>query len=190
MSAWTREAVKWARTLHIYLSLIGFLLFVFFGVTGVLLNHDSFGLDRVQRTAVPVKLSVPPGSSREKVIEQVRQTYQIRQPITHVGGTADVLEVTFSSPGRRVQVNLRHGEGELTLESRGWAGVINDLHKGADSGRLWRAVLDVASMLLAASSVTGVILLLSLPKRRAWGLVTLAAGTVAFFAAYVVSAAA
>ncbi len=190
MSAWTREAVKWARTLHIYLSLIGFLLFVFFGVTGVLLNHDSFGLDRVQRTVVPVKLVVPKGASREAVIEQVRQAHQIRQPITQVSGTADDFEATFASPGRRVQVNLRQGEGELTMESRGWAGVINDLHKGADSGKLWRWVLDIASVLLAASSVTGVILLLSLPKRRAWGLVTLAAGTIAVLAAYVFGAAA
>ena len=189
MSAWTREAVKWARTLHIYLSLLGFLSFVFFGVTGVLLNHDSFGLDRVRRTVVPFRFPAPAGASRDAVLERIRQQQQIRLPLTQATGTVDDLELTFAGPGRRVQVTLRQGEGEVTTESRGWAGVINDLHKGADSGRLWRWVLDGSSVLLAASSITGVLLLLSLPKRRAWGLVTLAAGTVAMLALYVASAA-
>lgn len=190
MSAWTREAVKLARTLHIYISLLGFLLFVFFGVTGVLLNHDSFGLDRVQRTVTAFRLTVAPGASRSAVIEQVREIHRIRLPATQASGTADDFEVTFAGPGRRVQVSLRRGEGEITTESRGWAGVINDLHKGADSGQWWRWVLDASSVLLAASSVTGVILLLSLPKRRAWGLVALAAGSVVVLAVYVVAVAA
>ena len=37
---------KWSRTFHIYFSLLGLLMVLFFAVTGFVLNHDSwFGLD-------------------------------------------------------------------------------------------------------------------------------------------------
>ncbi len=40
-----REVARWGLTLHIYISMTGFLLVLFFAVTGLTLNHDNFGLD-------------------------------------------------------------------------------------------------------------------------------------------------
>ncbi len=41
--------MKLLRLLHLYLSMLGFVLMAFFAVTGFMLNHqDYFGLDEVR----------------------------------------------------------------------------------------------------------------------------------------------
>jgi len=178
---WTREALKWARTIHIYLSLSAFAMLLFFAVTGVMLTHDSFGLDQVQARSQEGKLaeSVAKGGEQDAVVAAARQAFGIRIPLTNFNPSEDEIELAFAGPSKRAQVFVKRatGEAEATFEDRGLVGVIADLHKGAETGWAWRWLLDVVSVWIAISSITGLIMLLQLPKRRALGLVITVLGT-------------
>ena len=64
----------------------------------------------------------------------------------------------------------------VRAESRGLMGLLGDLHKGSQTGRPWRWVLDAVSILLALGALSGLVLWMSLPRRRVAGIVALLAG--------------
>ena len=66
----------------------------------------------------------------------------------------------------------------------GLVAVLNDLHKGRDTGRGWSWVIDVAAVFMTFVSVTGLLLLLFLKKRRVSGFWWLLAGGIASILAY------
>jgi hypothetical protein len=65
-------------------------------------------------------------------------------------------------------------------------GLINDLHKGRDTGPAWSLFIDVSAILLALVSLTGMILLLFLKRRRSSGLVIAALGLVLAWLVYII----
>ena len=67
------------------------------------------------------------------------------------------------------------GAYELTVSKMGFAAVVNDLHKGRDSGPVWKAMIDRSAALLTFVSLTGLILIYFIPARFS-GLLALAAG--------------
>ncbi len=188
MSQLTRKAVKLARTIHIYVSLVGFLMFGFFAVTGILLNHESFGWDQMSTASSRSKIdaAIARDGAQEGVVTALRAVIHTSLPATRYNAKGEDIEVTFNGPGQHTQalVNRASGEVELTVETRGWAGALADLHKGAETGAVWKFILDFVSVLLVVSSITGLIILLSLPNRRGLGLFATAAGTVATLVAY------
>jgi len=185
-----REALKWSRTLHIYLSLSAFAMLLFFAATGVMLTHDSFGLDQVQATSQQGKLNpdIAKAGQEAAVVAAARTAFGISIPLTNFNPSDDEIEIAFAGPSKRAQVFVQRatGEAEATFESRGFVGLMADLHKGAETGWVWRGVLDVVSVWIALSSITGFIMLLALPKRRALGLVITVVGTLLTLAAYAV----
>jgi hypothetical protein len=189
MSAFTRETVKWARTLHVYFSLLGLLMFLFFAATGIFLTHDSFGLDQVQSTMSQITLpsGVANKGDQAAVVAQLRSAAGISLPVTNYSPDTDQIEITFAGPGKRTQarINRTDGSTELVFESRGWVGIIDDLHKGAETGWIWRGVMDVVSVWLVLSTITGFLMLLSLPRRRRLGLIFASLATVAVAVAYI-----
>ena len=52
----------------------------------------------------------------------------------------------------------------------GLVAVINDLHKGRDTGKTWSLVIDASAIFMTVVSLTGLLLLLFLKKRRTSGL--------------------
>ncbi len=97
----------WARMLHIYASMAGFVLVLLFAVTGITLNHQDSGWGEPQ-------------------------AYD------------DELDLAFHAPGRRVHaiVTRATGQTQVMTEWRGKVGVINDLHKGMETGTAWRWLVD------------------------------------------------
>ena len=75
----------------------------------------------------------------------------------------------------------RPGRYDLTQTIHGFVAVINDLHKGRDTGRAWSVLIDVSAVVLIVISLTGLVLLFYLKRRRIPGLVV-AVGTVAVVA--------
>ena len=189
MSDFTRGALKWTRTLHIYFSLMGLLMFLFFALTGIMLTHDSFGLDQVQSTTAQTKLppAITTSGDQAAIVRQLRTSAGINLPVSNYTADPDEIEATFSGPGKRVQARIHREDGstELAFESRGLVGIIADLHKGAETGWVWRGVMDVASVWLVLSTITGFLMLFSLPKRRRLGLIFASLATVAVAVTYV-----
>jgi uncharacterized protein len=55
-------------------------------------------------------------------------------------------------------------------------GFMNDLHKGRDTTKNWLWIIDASAIFMILISITGLILLLFLKKRRNTGLLVLGAG--------------
>ena len=70
-------------------------------------------------------------------------------------------EVVFKGPGYEASalVDRATGKFDLTESRMGFAAIINDLHKGRDTGAVWRVVIDLSAALLVFISLTGLILL-------------------------------
>ena len=56
--------------------------------------------------------------------------------------------------------------------------IINDLHKGRDTGKVWAGVIDISAILMVLVSLSGLVLIFFLHKKLRAGLIALAIGTV------------
>ena len=76
------------------------------------------------------------------------------------------------------------GQYELTITRQGLVAVLNDLHKGRDTGTVWAGIIDVSAGLMTLVSLTGLILIFFLQKRRMPGLIAIGIGAVLCLGVY------
>lgn len=197
--------LAWVRWLHIYLSLVGFGVIFFFAITGITLNHPTwFGLSAEQTQQVNGELPVdwlldasaaptvegeavaPTIADKLAVVERLRSAHQIHGALAEFRTDDAECMVTFKGPGYAADAFIQRASGkyELTIARLGFVAVVNDLHKGRDSGAAWSVLIDVSAALMAISAITGVLLLLFLRRHRIAGLATLAVGSAAATAVF------
>jgi hypothetical protein len=188
-----RRTAMLIRWLHIYLSMISFAIVFFFAVTGLTLNHaDRFG---DQLHTVQEKGAMNPGwvnvldtgkISRLEVVEYLRAAHHLRGTLIDFRIDDEQVGVSFKGPGYAADAFITRATGkyDLTVTNAGFVGWINDLHKGRDTGHGWSVFIDVAAILLTLISLTGLILLLFLRRRRLAGLLVAAAGLLIAFLVY------
>jgi hypothetical protein len=187
------------RWLHIYLSLFGLAAVLFFSVTGLTLNHpDWFGAPErrvsAQGQMAPEWLrpdvpdASPAGEADEsaqvaklEIVEYLRTTHGVRGAVTEFRVDEQECSVTFKGPGYAADAFIDRASGhyDLTQTFSGFVAVINDLHKGRDTGTAWSAVIDVSAIGLTVISSTGLVLLLYLKRKRVPGLLVVVGGAVA-----------
>ena len=87
--------------------------------------------------------------------------------------------VTFKGPGYAADafIDRESGHYRLTQTYHGFIAVINDLHKGRDTGPVWSVVIDVSAVLMTVISLTGLVLLFYLKLEAGPGLVVALVGT-------------
>jgi hypothetical protein len=185
-----RHMARWGLTLHIYLSMAGFLLVLLFAVTGLTLNHEDFGWSqpRITHSTITLPLDLLRQPDERAVGDQLRSMLHMPTPVTHFSVDDDQIDVMMTAPGRHTQVTIsrRDGRAEVEAETRGALATLDDLHKGLDSGPLWRWIIDITAVLLTISSLTGIVTLLTLPRRRKIGLVVGLLGAVVITVLYLV----
>ncbi len=188
-AAW-RAFLKLNRTLHIYLTMLALLMLSFFSVTGFMLNHDTWFQSAQPHTRTATgkfALEMLKNPDKLAIVEKLRADFGASGAVTDFDTSSeDSLRVTFKSPGRQVEaaIDRQTGAAELTFESRGLAGRITDLHKGAEAGTGWKRIIDGVAIFLALSIISGGVMWWSLPKRRKIGLAALVAGGVLSLAVY------
>ena len=166
---------KWARTLHIYLSMLGLLLLLFFASTGLMLNHEEW-FDYAEPQVVTHKGTLPMEllAKPEKLalVELLRKNYQATGALDSFEVNDDLLNVIFKSPGRRSQAEITRADGhvEVSIETHGFVGRLVELHRGVDAGPVWRRLIDVSAVLFLIIGLTGLTLWLFVPKWRPLGL--------------------
>jgi uncharacterized protein len=180
---WKRRLIIGSRWLHIYLSMVCFAVVLFFAVTGLTLNHPDWfaGQERaVQKGGALDPKWLKPKVNGPLIIQALRGRGGIKGSPSEI--TADDSQVTlsFKGPGYSADVFIDRDTGKFTLtETRmGVAAVLNDLHKGRDSGKIWGWLIDFSAVMLALISLTGLVILFFLAKRRVSGLAALAVGAV------------
>ncbi|WP_240911572.1 PepSY-associated TM helix domain-containing protein [Paludisphaera soli] len=178
------------RWLHTYLSMFGLAAVLFFSLTGITLNHPRWFYDGVA-TNLEIEGRLDPALIRDEpdkleVVEHLRREHGLRGALASFTAEEDECVVTFKGPGYSADAFIRRPEGDYRVveERHGLVAVINDLHKGRDSGPVWSAVVDVSAALMALAAATGLFLLFYIKRRRALGLLTALAGAVALAAAF------
>jgi hypothetical protein len=103
-----RVVAHWALLTHIYLSMAGFTLAVLFGVTGVTLNHQDFGLSEPQteKSKIALDKSLVEEPDQAAIEQCLRQKLGIRSPTTDYHDDPEQIQVTFAAPGGRTIVTI------------------------------------------------------------------------------------
>lgn len=188
-----RDLATWSRWLHIYLSMFSFIIVLFFSVTGLTLNHvDWFPESTVvselkgKMKADWVSVSDTAKIPKLEIVEQLRANHSIKGQLNDFRIDEEEISISFQGPGYTADffVNRRDGSYEVTETKMGIIAVINDLHKGRDTGKAWSWVIDFSAIFMIIISVTGLILLLFLKKKRMNGLLWLAIGGVVAWVFY------
>ncbi len=190
---------KLMRWLHIYLSMFGLAAVLFFSVTGITLNHPDWVFGQVERRREAegqVKLKwigreganavPPPQVAKLEVVEHLRTTHGLRGAVADFRVDDAECTVSFKGPGYSADAFIDRESGHYTLTEldHGLIALINDLHKGRDTGAAWSLVIDVSAGLMTLISLTGLVLLFYLKLRRVPGVAVAVVGTVVLVVIY------
>ena len=180
-----------SRWLHIYLSMVSFAIVFFFAVTGLTLNHTEWFAEQ-QRTAQQtgnvevkwVKTDSDDKVAKLEIVEQLRRTHNIKAALSEFRLEEAQCAVSFKGPGYSADafINRASGAYDLTENRMGFVAILNDLHKGRDTGLAWSRLIDASAIFMTFVSVTGMALIFFLKRRRVSGLVmTVVGGVVCYF---------
>ena len=172
--------------------MVSFGVVFFFSATGITLNHQDKFLGQQQvkqiKGTVASKLVSGKDVAKLEVVEQLRNSNGIRGAVSDFRIDDDRCSVSFKGPGYAADafIDRKTGSYELTETRMGFIAVINDLHKGRDSGKAWSWVIDLSAVFLVLVSISGILILCYLYKRRFTGFAVGLAGIVITYLAYVI----
>ena len=175
--------------------MVSFSILLFFAVTGLTLNHQSWfnGEPQARRFTGTLDLALvnpPTGGDvgRREIVEALRKAHGIKASLKDIRVEDTEISVTFKGPGYAADalIDRKKGTYDVTESRLGLVAIINDLHKGRDTGDVWADVIDISAGLMVLVSLTGLILIFFLQKRLKTGLIAVAIGTAACIAVYTI----
>ncbi len=175
------------RSLHIYLSMFALLLVLFFSMTGFMMNHSEFfGIEKTEtaesKVTIPHDLLPAEGAATNEIAlaAYFHDTLHLMGEPDTAGAGDDPIHLVFKSPRGRDDIEIARATGEATIThtTKSLTGVLSNLHKAADTGSSWKRVVDATAILLVLISLTGLVLWMTLAKRRTLGLISLAVSVV------------
>ena len=190
-----RQFMVISRWLHIYLSMASFAILFFFAVTGLTLNHTEWFAEHQSTVqgkghleASWLKTGDGKDLAKLEIVEYLRRTHNIKGAMSEFRVEDAQATVSFKGPGYSADVTAdrQTGNYELTETRMGFFAVINDLHKGRDSGNAWSWMIDISAVLMTLVSLSGMVLIFFLAKRRFSGLLIAAAGALLCYVFYLV----
>ncbi|MBS1601751.1 MAG: PepSY-associated TM helix domain-containing protein [Bacteroidetes bacterium] len=188
-----RKTAMLARWLHIYLSMISFAVVFFFAATGLTLNHADRFSDEATTVQSKGGLNLAwvkgpdtTAIARREIVSYLRKANDLKGELSDFRIDPEQIGVSFKGPGYAADafIDRATGEYDLTITKAGFVGVINDLHKGRDTGRSWSVFIDVCAILLVLVSLTGFTLIFYLKKKRLSGLTLAALGLLVAWLVY------
>jgi uncharacterized protein len=167
-----------SRWLHIYLSMASFAVLLFFAVTGLTLNHAERFSASPRVTQIKGKVDIKwikaddAAVDKLAIVEHLRQAHGIKGALSDFRLDESEAAVSFKGPGYAADafINRETGEYELTETRSGVVAALNDLHKGRDTGRAWSWLIDASAVLMTLVSLTGLVLIWFVKRRRLSGL--------------------
>lgn len=187
-----KKKAFWLKQLHSWhwissaISLIGLLLFAF---TGITLNHAAdveASPQTIEKTATlpaPLLRRIAPDDAADskKPLPASIAAWVERETGSRAAGeaewSADEIYLALPRPGGDGWVSIDRHSGQMTSEStsRGWISYLNDLHKGRNTGAVWKWFIDIFAVACFLFAMTGLLLLqLHAAKRPStWPIVAL-----------------
>jgi len=187
---WKRRIAKYSRWLHVYGSMASFVVVFFFALTGLTLNHTEWfaGSERTTQTrsaldAKWTKTAEDRDVAKLEIVEHFRKAHGVHGEVADFRVDPDLCSVSFKAPGYTADAFIDRATGryDLTVTRMGLVAILNDLHKGRDSGPAWKLLIDLSAALLTFVSLSGLVLIYFIHKHRFAGLMSLAGGgTIAY----------
>ncbi|MDK9760758.1 PepSY-associated TM helix domain-containing protein [Vibrio sp. D420a] len=180
----SRAVQMWARRLHVYISMALLLVVLFFSVTGITLNRPEL-FEASKPNIQSHNLTLPSHlfsiqNDRLEPNASAFQSFLVEQ--AGVSGKPSGLDVyaeiedgklvvgevsmDFKGPGYNASVfaDVVMQTVEVETTDYGVIALLNDLHKGRNSGEVWKWFIDITALLMIFFVITGVCLLL--PKKK------------------------
>jgi hypothetical protein len=168
----------WLKTLHQWhwissaLALLGLLLF---SITGITLNHAS----QIEGQAVVTsRKGTLPAALQESLRRQlatheknaplpqpvrqwVAEAMSVRTGTQAAEWSEDEVYLALPRPGGDawLRIGMDDGAVEYELTERGWIAWLNDLHKGRNTGEVWRWFIDIFAVACLVFAATGLLIL-------------------------------
>jgi hypothetical protein len=129
-----RLLLKWARLLHVYSTMFGFILLLFFAVTGFMLNHEDWFLPGQSTTGkMPTELLAAP-ENRDAILEKLRDDFDIR-------GELESFDYAEATKSYRIVFKEDKGISEAIIQ--GADGVTVVTHEAGNT-RAWITIMEGA----------------------------------------------
>jgi hypothetical protein len=167
--------------LHAYLSAFAFIALFFFSATGILLNHPEW-FENYQPAEKPIAFALSPAElavakASKDPGRALAERAAAKAPLAGAFASADL-----AGPQALVRLEGPRGSTDLTIDLKTGAAagkvsranllaIIQDLHRGKNSGAPWRFVIDVTAYIVLALSLIGYVLFFSLRFRLRTSLV-------------------
>jgi hypothetical protein len=174
-----------SRWLHIYLSMVSFVIILFFAVTGLTLNHAEWfdGKEQIKKYDGKVllkwiKVKDTATIAKLEIVQFLKHNHHIKGDVSDFIIDDNQCSVSFKGPGYSADafINRDNGKYTMTETSLGLVAVMNDLHKGRDAGKKWSYLIDIAAIFLTLLSLTGIVMICFMKKKRINGFVLVIAG--------------
>lgn len=173
-----KRTAYWTRWLHVYTSMFALLITLFFGITGITLNHPdwTFG-DDVELTTLegtlPDTVLVDGEIEFLMVSEYLRTVHEVSGEVADFSAIDGQGTISYKAPGYGADVFFDPStlDYSLTIQQQGFVAVMNDLHKGRDASTSWRWIIDISAGFLVAISITGLGVQIFMRKRRTRALI-------------------
>lgn len=169
----SKSSLSYARIIHVYVSMALLLLMLFFAITGITLNHPNW-FSSADQEPLREQFDIPsyliptaPQESEWRLAAGHWLKSQWDMDITTADIDEDEISLVSKGPGtyRTVTLDLLDGKAYIETLDYGVVAVLNDLHKGRNTGSVWAWVLDLCALLIILFSLTGAYLLLPQTKR-------------------------
>lgn len=191
-----KEFAKFSRWLHIYLSMVSFAIVLFFSFTGLTLNHPSWlgGEEQINTKdsgSVNIAWVNNPDTNKIaklEIVEFLRKKHELKGAVSEFRIDEQEITVTLKGPAYAADafIDRETGRYELSELKMGVVALMNDLHKGRDSGKGWSWIIDISAVFLIIVSLSGLILLLFIKKKRVAGIATAIIGLLICYLIYVI----
>lgn len=182
-----------SRWLHVYLSMVSFIVVLFFSATGLTLNHaewfDGSQVESKFTGTIPLTWVNTADTAKIKkleIVELLRSQYSVKGYVSDFLIDDNQCSLSFKGPGYSADafINRADGKFKLSVLKLGLVAVLNDLHKGRDSGSGWGILIDISAVLLILVSLSGLVMLLFLKKKRLSGIAWAVIGGVVCYLVY------
>ena len=102
------------------------------------------------------------------IVELLREHERVHGTMSDFRVDDTQIVVSLRAPGYTADafIDRVSGSYDLTVVQNGLVAVLNDLHKGRDTGKSWGVLIDISAVLLVMVSVTGLVLIWFVYKRR------------------------
>jgi len=186
----SRRRMLLYRTMHSWhwisaaICLAGLLLFC---ITGITLNHAAAiaaspkVIKKTLGLPEPLRASLAAGKEGDALpdplADWIEDEFDIDTDGADVEWSPEELYVSAPGPGRDAWVMFDRSSNQASSEvtERGWLAYFNDLHKGRNTGLVWKLFIDLVAGACLFFALTGLVLLWIQARQRTstWPLVSL-----------------